>query len=71
MSDGLGTNVCVIGAGALGLAAVKNLLEQSFTVTAYERSSSVGGLWRTSSNSTQTTALEGTISNISKIGVRL
>jgi hypothetical protein len=37
--------VCVIGAGAGGLAAVKNLREHGFTVDCYERETSVGGAW--------------------------
>ena len=37
--------VCVIGAGATGLAAVKNLREQGFAVDCYERETGVGGLW--------------------------
>jgi hypothetical protein len=40
-----GRAVCVIGAGAGGLAAVKNLLEQGFAVDCYERETGVGGLW--------------------------
>ena len=37
--------VCVIGAGASGLAAVKNLREHGFGVDCYERETSVGGAW--------------------------
>ncbi|WP_305786233.1 flavin-containing monooxygenase [Symbioplanes lichenis] len=37
--------VCVIGAGASGLATVKNLREQGFSVDCYERETSVGGAW--------------------------
>jgi hypothetical protein len=37
--------VCVVGAGASGLAAVKNLLEHGFAVDCYERETSVGGGW--------------------------
>ena len=37
--------VCVVGAGASGLAAVKNLREQGFAVDCYERETSVGGAW--------------------------
>jgi cation diffusion facilitator CzcD-associated flavoprotein CzcO len=37
--------VCVIGAGASGLAAVKNLREHGFAVDCYERETSVGGVW--------------------------
>jgi flavin-binding monooxygenase-like protein len=37
--------VCVIGAGASGLATIKNLREQGFAVDCYERETSVGGAW--------------------------
>ena len=37
--------VCVIGAGAGGLATIKNLREQGFSVDCYERETSVGGAW--------------------------
>jgi cation diffusion facilitator CzcD-associated flavoprotein CzcO len=37
--------VCVIGAGASGLASIKNLREQGFAVDCYERETSVGGAW--------------------------
>src|SRR5690349_9150804 len=40
-----GAAVCVVGAGASGLAAVKNLREQGFAVDCYERETGVGGLW--------------------------
>jgi len=38
-------NVCVIGAGAAGLTAVKNLREYGFGVDCYERETGVGGAW--------------------------
>ncbi|WP_425570871.1 flavin-containing monooxygenase [Rugosimonospora acidiphila] len=40
-----GGTVCVIGAGASGLTAVKNLLEHGFAVDCYERETGVGGAW--------------------------
>ncbi|RKR87265.1 flavin-binding monooxygenase-like protein [Micromonospora pisi] len=40
-----GGTVCVIGAGASGLAAIKNLREHGFGVDCYERETSVGGAW--------------------------
>jgi len=40
-----GPAVCVVGAGAAGLAAVKNLLEHGFEVDCYERETGVGGAW--------------------------
>jgi cation diffusion facilitator CzcD-associated flavoprotein CzcO len=40
-----GETVCVIGAGASGLTAVKNLKEHGFGVDCYERETGVGGAW--------------------------
>ncbi|MBB2941695.1 hypothetical protein FB565_001399 [Actinoplanes lutulentus] len=40
-----GDAVCVVGAGASGLAAIKSLREQGFAVDCYERETSVGGAW--------------------------
>ncbi len=40
-----GDTVCVIGAGASGLTAIKNLREKGFAVDCFERETSVGGAW--------------------------
>ncbi len=40
-----GETVCVIGAGASGLTAIKNLKEYGFGVDCYERETGVGGAW--------------------------
>jgi thioredoxin reductase len=40
-----GEAVCVIGAGASGLAAIKNLRERGFAVDCFERETGVGGSW--------------------------
>jgi hypothetical protein len=40
-----GRTVCVIGAGASGLTAMKNLMEHGFAVDCYERETGVGGVW--------------------------
>ena len=48
-------NVCVIGAGAAGLTSIKACLEAGFTVTAYEQTDRVGGLWNINSSSTSCT----------------
>ncbi|KAF7558843.1 hypothetical protein G7046_g5305 [Stylonectria norvegica] len=45
MSDPQEQRVAVIGLGAMGIVAVKNLLEEGFDVTGFERSAYVGGLW--------------------------
>jgi hypothetical protein len=42
---GRAENVCVIGAGAAGLTAIKNLREYGFGVDCYERETGVGGAW--------------------------
>ena len=33
------------GVGVAGLAATKNLVEQGFDVTAFDKNNQVGGLW--------------------------
>lgn len=43
-----GEAVCVIGAGASGLLAIKNLRENGFDVDCYERDTVIGGLWNPS-----------------------
>ncbi|CAK7235257.1 hypothetical protein SBRCBS47491_009231 [Sporothrix bragantina] len=57
--------VAVIGAGALGLVTLKNLLEEGFDATGFERKSYVGGLWKFTRDDT-TSVLPSTIGNISK-----
>jgi dimethylaniline monooxygenase (N-oxide forming) len=37
--------IAIIGAGPVGLAAVKSFMERGHNVTAYEQQSSIGGLW--------------------------
>jgi dimethylaniline monooxygenase (N-oxide forming) len=44
-------------AGAAGLTATKNLVEQGFDVTAFDRNDEVGGLWTFKDDPTQTTVL--------------
>lgn len=69
MSGGLGKSVCIIGAGALGLVATKNLLEEGFEVTTFERNDYIGGLWRHTKDTTQTSVHEMTRANVSKQSV--
>ncbi|CAK7228988.1 hypothetical protein SCUCBS95973_007065 [Sporothrix curviconia] len=57
--------VAVIGAGALGLVTLKNLLEEGFDATGFERKSYVGGLWKYTLDET-TSVLPSTVANISK-----
>ncbi|KAG5753746.1 hypothetical protein H9Q70_003623 [Fusarium xylarioides] len=62
----LNSDICVVGAGLLGLLALKNLREQGLNATAFERQEYVGGTWHASNNIEQTTALEYTTANTSK-----
>ncbi|KAF5711677.1 monooxygenase [Fusarium globosum] len=62
----LNSDICVVGAGPLGLLALKNLREQGLDAKAFERQEYVGGTWHASNNIEQTTALEYTTANTSK-----
>ncbi|KAK9234245.1 flavin monooxygenase-like protein [Lipomyces kononenkoae] len=59
-------SVAVIGAGAVGLATLKNLLEEDFDVTAYDKRQSIGGVWDFNENINYTSTLPATTSNVSK-----
>ncbi|KAF2165561.1 hypothetical protein M409DRAFT_36953 [Zasmidium cellare ATCC 36951] len=59
-------SVAIVGAGALGLVATKNLIEEGFDVTTFEKNTYVGGLWHVNGDSNVTSALVGTVSNGSK-----
>ena len=63
------TTAAVIGLGAAGLVALKNLKEEGFDVTGYERNPYIGGLWKYSTDD-QTSVLDTTVVNISKERVR-
>lgn len=60
----------VIGLGAGGLTSLKNLREQGFEVTGFERSSYIGGLWKYSDGE-QLSVLSTTVVNISKERVNI
>ncbi|KAF2460027.1 flavin monooxygenase-like protein [Lineolata rhizophorae] len=62
---GEGTTVAVIGLGALGLVSLKNLAEEGYVVTGFERNGYVGGLWNYTEED-KTSVLQSTIVNISK-----
>ena len=68
-SGGLGMRVGIIGAGPLGLVAAKNLTEEGFEVTAFERAESVGGLWLPSTDRQRTCVQPNTVANTSKYTV--
>ena len=48
----MAVKVAVVGAGALGLMAMKNFKEDGFDVTGFESRSYLGGLWKDSPDST-------------------
>jgi dimethylaniline monooxygenase (N-oxide forming) len=51
--------------GPAGLVALKNLLEEGFDATGFDRNSYVGGLWQYTEDD-KTSVLESTVVNISK-----
>ncbi|KAJ9614092.1 hypothetical protein H2200_002228 [Cladophialophora chaetospira] len=57
--------VAVIGLGAQGLVTVKNLLEQGFDVTGFDRNDYVGGIWHYSAEH-HISALPTTVVNVSR-----
>lgn len=65
MSNNKDIKIGVIGLGAQGLVAVKNLLEEGFDVTGFEKNDFVGGIWHYSAE-TRVSVLPTTIVNSSK-----
>ncbi|KAG4256686.1 hypothetical protein FPRO03_03696 [Fusarium proliferatum] len=59
-------SAAIIGAGPTGISMLKQLLQDGFNATLFERRSSVGGLWAYDANNGWTTALASTSANISK-----
>lgn len=59
------TTAAVIGLGAAGLVALKNLKEQDFEVTGFERNNYIGGIWKLAEDD-RTSVLSTTVVNISK-----
>ncbi|ETR98328.1 FAD/NAD(P)-binding domain-containing protein [Trichoderma reesei RUT C-30] len=57
--------VAVIGLGAMGIVAVKNLLEEGFDVVGFERSSYSGGLWHFTEDEDTLSIIESTAVNVS------
>ena len=53
-------SVCVIGAGPSGITAIKNLLDEGLSVTAYDYNSDVGGNWIYSENESHSSVFETT-----------
>ena len=57
--------VAVIGLGAQGLVTVKNLLEEGFQVTGFDKNGYVGGIWHYSAEH-RVSALPSTVVNVSR-----
>lgn len=51
--------------GPAGLVAVKNLIEEGYDVTGFDRNSYLGGLWQYN-EADQTSVMQTTVVNISK-----
>ncbi|KAL9112572.1 MAG: hypothetical protein Q9227_003143 [Pyrenula ochraceoflavens] len=58
--------VAVVGGGPQGLGALKNLLEEGFKATLFERKKTIGGLWAFNEDTSDTTVLPTTLGNISR-----
>ena len=63
--------VCIIGAGSQGLCALKNILEESddgkfFVPTCFDSRDCVGGIWAYTKDTNVLTALETTLTNVSR-----
>ena len=58
--------VAVVGLGACGLTALKNLREAGFDAVGFEGNSYVSGLWQHSEDPEKTTVLKTTVANLSK-----
>ena len=59
------TRVALVGAGPVGLMALKNLTEDGFDVTSFEKRAYVGGLWN-SANDSYISVTSNTIFNSSR-----
>ncbi|KAF5633022.1 dimethylaniline monooxygenase 2 [Fusarium tjaetaba] len=59
--------IAVIGLGPAGLSAIKALREEGFEAIGFERRERVGGVWSYSSNSSYTSVVPETVSNVSSL----
>ncbi|KAJ3032242.1 Dimethylaniline monooxygenase [N-oxide-forming] 4, partial [Rhizophlyctis rosea] len=57
--------IAVIGAGAAGLVAAKELLAAGFNVTVFEKGSDVGGIWAYSEDVNTPSVMRQTVMNLS------
>lgn len=62
----MGADVCVVGAGCAGLAALKALAERDVSVIGYEQGSDVGGNWRYENDSGASAAYASLRTNVSR-----
>lgn len=58
--------VAVVGLGASGLVALKNLREAGFDAVGFDSNAYVGGLWMYTPDPTKTSVLKSTVANLSK-----
>ncbi|CAI2354782.1 unnamed protein product [Caenorhabditis sp. 36 PRJEB53466] len=60
--------VCVVGAGASGLPAIKSCIEEGLDVVCFEKTADIGGLWnyRPGQKNIGGTVMESTVVNTSK-----
>lgn len=65
MEENKDIEVAVIGLGAQGLVTVKNLLEEGFNVTGFEKNDYIGGIWHYTAEN-RVSVLPTTVSNGSK-----
>ncbi|RWS22117.1 dimethylaniline monooxygenase [N-oxide-forming] 5-like protein, partial [Leptotrombidium deliense] len=63
-----GKRICVIGAGASGLTAIKQCVDENFQVICYEKTNNCGGLWRYREENCENvgSVFKSTITNSSK-----
>lgn len=54
--------ICVIGSGISGLLSIKECLDNDFDVICYEKSSTIGGLWRYTDKSNPSNCDQGSVS---------
>lgn len=65
MIDYTQPEVAVVGLGGQGLVAVKNLLEQGFNVTGFDKNDFIGGIWHYGAEN-RVSALPTTMVNVSR-----
>ncbi|KAI4604045.1 hypothetical protein KJ359_000172 [Pestalotiopsis sp. 9143b] len=64
--SGKTARIAVVGTGPAGVAALKNLLDEGFDVTAFERRPAVGGVWTQSEHPNHVSTIQCTTYQTSK-----